>query len=94
VTGEQPDFRMGRGPSLQAGNMRSENQTIELLRCKVESGIGWQGVGAVEKPPIVVMNGDPTVAAGMTEERHEIHLWGEREPDGFKPKPLCIGLFV
>ena len=94
MTGQQADFRMSRGPRLQAGTMRSKDQAVEPSGCNVELGVDWQGIGAVKQPSAVVLDGDPTVATGMSEERHEIHLWGEGETDGFKSKPLGIGLFV
>ena len=94
MTGEQADFGMGRGPGLQAGTMGSKYQAVEPLGCDVELGIGWQGVCAVEKPSVVVLDRDPAVSAGMTEEGHEVHLGGKGKMDGFESEPLGIGLFV
>lgn len=94
MASKQTNFGMSNSPGLQARNVRSNNQTIKPWRSKVELRIGWQGIRTMKYPAIVVLNRNPAVPFGMSEERHEVHFGGERKANSFKSQPLRIGLFV
>lgn len=48
----------------------------------------------MEDPAVVILNGHPAMASGMSKERHEEHSGRERQANRFKSKPLSIGVFV
>ncbi len=91
---QQANFGMPGSPISQLGDVGSDHQTVEPSGCEVKLSVRRYGVGTLEDPSTAVLNSYSAMAAGVPEERDQIHLRSKRKPDGLEPQPILCGLVV
>ena len=74
--------------------MWTDYQPVEPGRGQVKLSIGGQGVSALKKPLVPILDSHSTVAGSVPEEGDQVYLWSEGQADGVEAIPLVCRLFV